>query len=245
MRKIYTGIDIGSDSIKVVVSELFNKKYHVLASTSVRNKGMKKGFIIDKEKVSSCLSKAISEIESTIGLKVKEAIVNVPSNDRKISVTSATVKIENEVVTGEDVVNCLSNSIIDKIPEGYELVTVVPIVFSIDDVDNIIDPKGKSGEYLSVKAVIVMVPKENIFSVLEVCNMCDIEAKDVILSSIGDYYEARGKDTQNEVGAIVNVGGDTINISIFNKGIIIKDDIINLGSKNIDKDISSGAFSTP
>lgn len=238
MRKIYTGIDIGSDSIKVVVSELFNKKYHVLASTSVRNKGMKKGFIIDKEKVSSCLSKAISEIESTIGLKVKEAIVNVPSNDRKISVTSATVKIENEVVTGEDVVNCLSNSIIDKIPEGYELVTVVPIVFSIDDVDNIIDPKGKSGEYLSVKAVIVMVPKENIFSVLEVCNMCDIEAKDVILSSIGDYYEARGKDTQNEVGAIVNVGGDTINISIFNKGIIIKDDIINLGSKNIDKDIS-------
>lgn len=238
MRKIYTGIDIGSDSIKIVVSELFNKKFHVLASASVKNKGMRKGLIVDKEKVASCLMKAVTEIESTIGLKIKEAIVNVASNDRKLSITSGSAKILGGTVTGEDIVNCLSDSIIDKIPEGYELVTVVPIVFKVDDIDNIIDPKGREGEYLSVKAVIVMVPKENLFSVLELCNMCEIEAKDVIFSSIGDYYEARGKDTENEIGAIVNIGSETINISIFNKGIIIKDDIINLGSKNIDKDIS-------
>lgn len=238
MRKIYTGIDIGSDSIKIVVSELFNKKFHVLASTSVKNKGMRKGLIVDKEKVASSLTKAISEIESTIGLKINEAVVNVASNDRKLSITSGSTKIIGDVVTGEDVVNCLSDSIIDKIPEGYELVTVVPIVFSVDDNDNIVDPKDKEGEYLSVKAVIVMVPKENLFSVLELCNLCEIEAKDVIFSSIGDYYEARGKDTEAEVGAIVNIGSETINVSIFNKGIIIKDDIINLGSKNIDKDIS-------
>ena len=37
---------------------------------------------------------------------------------------------------------------------------------------------------------------------------------------------------------IINIGSETTSISIFNKGIIIKDDIINLGSKNIDKDIS-------
>ena len=53
-----------------------------------------------------------------------------------------------------------------------------------------------------------------------------------------DYYEARGKDTEKEIGAIVDIGDETISVSIFNKGIIIKDDIINLGSKNIDKDIS-------
>ena len=238
MRKIYTGIDIGSDSIKIVVSELFNKKFHVLASSCIKNKGMRKGLIVDKEKVAGSLNKAVKEIESTIGLKIKEAVVNVSSNDRKLSITSGSAKILDGIVTGEDVVNCLSNSIIDKIPEGYELVTVVPIVFKVDEVDNIIDPKGREGEYLSVKAVIVMVPKENLFSILELCNMCEIEAKDVIFSTIGDYYEARGKDTENEIGAIVNVGSETINISIFNKGIIIKDDIINLGSKNIDKDIS-------
>ena len=30
MRKIYTGIDIASDGIKIVVSELFNNKFHFI-----------------------------------------------------------------------------------------------------------------------------------------------------------------------------------------------------------------------
>ena len=34
MRKIYTGIDIGSDTIKIVVAEVLNENFHVLASTS-------------------------------------------------------------------------------------------------------------------------------------------------------------------------------------------------------------------
>ena len=46
------------------------------------------------------------------------------------------------------------------------------------------------------------------------------------------------EDTDREIGAIVNIGSDIIDVAIFNKGIIIKSDIINLGSKNIDKDIS-------
>lgn len=238
MRKIYTGIDIGSDSIKIVVSEVFNKKFHVLASTSVKSHGVRRGLIVDKEKVSDSIKNALKEIESTIGLKVEEAVVTIPSNDRKLSVVSGTTKIIGDEVIGEDIVNCLSDSIIDKVPEDYELITTIPITFKIDDIDNIIDPKGKKGDYLSVKAVMVTAPKKSLFDVLEVCSLCDIEAKDVIFKTIGDYYEARGKDTEKEIGAIVDIGDETISVSIFNKGIIIKDDIINLGSKNIDKDIS-------
>ena len=227
MRKIYTGIDIGSDSIKIVVSEVFNKKFHVLASTSVKSHGVRRGLIVDKEKVSDSIKNALKEIESTIGLKVQEAVVTIPSNDRKLSVVSGTTKIIGDEVIGEDIVNCLSDSIIDKVPEDYELITTIPITFKIDDIDNIIDPKGKKGDYLSVKAVMVTAPKKSLFDVLEVCSLCDIEAKDVIFKTIGDYYEARGKDTEKEIGAIVDIGDETISVSIFNKGIIIKDDIIN------------------
>lgn len=238
MRRIYTGIDIGSDSIKIVVSEFFNRKFHVLASSCVPSSGVKRGLIVDKEAVSSAIKKSISEVESTIGIRIQEAIVTVPSNNRRLSVTSGSIKISGDKVTGEDISNVLGNSLIDKIDDGYELVTAIPIVFSVDDSENIADPRGRAGENLGVKSVLVTVPKENLFNVLEVCNLSGIEAKDVIFTTIGDYYEARGNDTEREVGAIIDIGSDTINVSIFNKGIIIKDDIINLGSRNIDKDIS-------
>ena len=55
MRKIYTGIDIASDGIKIVVSELFNNKFHVLASTSVEDAGIKKGLIVNREKAVEAL----------------------------------------------------------------------------------------------------------------------------------------------------------------------------------------------
>ena len=141
MRKIYTGIDIGSDSIKVVVSEIFNNKFHVLASTSVPNNGTRKGIIVDKPSVVASLKKAISEIESTIGLRIEEAVVTVPSNDRKLSVAEGSCDILGGIVTGEDVVNCLSSAIVDKIDDDYELVTTIPIAFSIVNIFYIIDPK--------------------------------------------------------------------------------------------------------
>ena len=105
MRRIYTGIDIGSDSIKIVVSEVFNKKFHVLASTSVKSKGVRRGLIIDKEKVSNSIKTAVKEIEATIGIKIEEAVVTIPSNDRKLSVESGTTKIVLDTVSGEDIVN--------------------------------------------------------------------------------------------------------------------------------------------
>ena len=238
MRKIYTGIDIASDGIKIVVSELFNNKFHVLASTSVEDSGIKKGLIVNREKTVEALDTAIKNIESTIGLRIEEAVVTIPTNDRYLTVVSGTTKILGEEVTGEDIMNCLSEASIDRVPQGYELVTSIPITFEVDGVTNISNPRGRRGEYLTAKAVMITVPKENLFSVLEVCSLCGVEAKDAIFRTIGDYYETKGKDTDREIGAIVNIGSDIIDVAIFNKGIIIKSDIINLGSKNIDKDIS-------
>ena len=238
MRKIYTAIDIGSDSIKIVVSEFFNRKFNVLASSSVVNSGSRRGIIVDKSKVIESLKKGIIDIERTIGIKIEEAIVTIPSNDRKISVSSGNTKIISGTVTGDDIKNALSDSTIDKISEGYELVSVIPITFSVDDSQNIADPKGRNGDELGVKTLLVTVPKKNLVDVVDVCMSCNVQVKDVVLPTVGDYYEARGKDTECNVGAIVNMGSDTINVSIFNKGIIIKDEIINLGSRNIDKDIS-------
>ena len=57
MKKIYTGIDLGSYAIKIVVSEYVNGKFQVLASTSVRSKGIKNGLITDIEEASLSLKK--------------------------------------------------------------------------------------------------------------------------------------------------------------------------------------------
>lgn len=241
MRKIYTGIDMGSDSIKVVVSEIHNQKMHVLASTNVRSAGIRKGIIVDEDMVIDSLKLAIKEIENNLGIKINKAITTVPSNNRSFSVVSGETPISSNndnIITGDDIVAVLQEAAIDKVKASEELVSIIPITFSIDSIDNIIDPRGRKGKYLGVKAVLTTVPKVNIYKVMNVLNSCDIEVVDIVFSSIGDYCEAKTKQTDRTLGAVINIGSETIDISIFNKGILIKNSIIELGSKNIDKDIS-------
>lgn len=240
MRDIYTGIDIGSDSIKIVISEFLDNRFNVLASTNVRSAGIRKGLIVDKDLIINSLKLAIKEIEPSLGAKIDKAIVTVPANNRRFSVVSGTAKISGEdlVVTGMDISAALEDSVTEKLLDKESLITVIPITFTIDDGESISDPKGLKGEYLEVKAVLSAAPRKNIIPFLEVFDACGIEVEDIVFGSIGDYYEARNSDMNKSLGALINIGSDTINVSIFNKGIIIKEENIELGSKNIDKDIS-------
>ena len=62
MKKIYTSIDIGTYSIKIIVGEYINDKLHVLASTCVKSQGLKKGLIVDANYVIEAIKNAVKEI---------------------------------------------------------------------------------------------------------------------------------------------------------------------------------------
>lgn len=239
MRDIYTGIDIGSDSIKIVVGEFISNRFHVLAATNVKTNGIKKGLIVDRELVTTSLKTAMREVELTLGTQIDKAIISVPSIGRRFSVVSGTTKTSSSmIVGGNDIVRVLEDAVMEKIPPKEGLVTIIPITFTADKEEGILDPKGIRCEYLEVKAVLVTAPKNIIVSFLEIFEECGIEVVDIAFGSIGDYFETKNKDTDTSLGAIINIGSDTIDVSIFNKGIIIKQENIDLGSKNVDKDIS-------
>ena len=79
MKHIYTSVDIGSDSIKVVVCELFQNKINLLAASSFKSKGIKKGLITDVELASITIKQAINEVENILNLRINKVIVSVPS----------------------------------------------------------------------------------------------------------------------------------------------------------------------
>jgi cell division protein FtsA len=237
MRNIYTGIDLGSDSIKIVVSELIKDKFQVLASTDTKSSGIKKGLIVDHDMALNSLNDAVLNIEKILGIRINKAVVTVPANNRKIKVVSGTLDT-NGAVNGKDVISVLQVACEDQIEEDYELVSVIPIMFNSEENKYTKDPIGLSIDKLTVKALLATAPKKQIYDYLKVFSDADIVVEDITFNCIGDYYEARNKETDEGIGAIVNIGEDKTDVSIFNKGILIKNNIFNLGSKNIDNDIS-------
>ncbi len=240
MKKIYTGIDLGSFSIKIVVCEVVNNKFHVLAASNTRCKGIQNGIIIDLEEASSYLMKAKKNVEEMLGITIDQAVVTVSSMDRTFDMVEGktTIEDENHMVSSNDINNVFQDAVLGRVEENRELITITPISFQVDDQEAVKDPKGLMGNNLSVKAVITSIPKENFRNTIRLLKSCGIEAVDVTYGTIGDYYVAKNPDFDKGISAIINIGYSKTEVSIFNKGIMIKNEIINSGSKLIDKDLA-------
>lgn len=240
MKKVYTSIDIGSHSIKIIVCEVINNKFHVLATSNTRCKGIQDGIITDIELVKPYLLKAKKNVEDMLGISINQAIVNITTNDIEFDMVDGEIKIEkeNKVINSDDINNVFKEVTIGKVKDDYELITISPIAFQVDDKESIKDPKGLIGDTLKMKAVITSVPKANFKKVISLLKECDIQTVDVCFGAIGDYYQVKNNNIDSKVTAIVNLGYSKIEVSIFNKGIMIKNEIIETGSEIIDKSLS-------
>lgn len=239
MNSIYTGIDLGTNSVKIVVLEKSNNGFNVLTSVSSVSSGIKNGQIEDTKKCVSSVRSALRKANDMLGIKITKVVVCIPPTNCNMDIVVGSVKVlDPDKIVGEDVSNVLKDSLRGQIPENCELVTAIPISFTVDDKDNIKDPKGMKGELLETKVVISTVEKEPLYRILEVLKLSGVEAIDIAFTSTGDYYTLKNSTFDKEVGAIINIGELTTNISIFNKGIQIKNSTIPVGSYNVGKDIS-------
>lgn len=240
MKHIYTSVDIGSNAIKIVVFELYKNKLNLLAASSVKSEGIKKGVITNFEEASMSMTKGFKDIEQMLGIKINKVIASVPSYFADYIKVEDSIEISNEeqVVTGKDISNVLEKAVKSKLTPNKEMVTVIPIDFMVDGMGAVKDPKGMSGSVLSVRAILVTTPAKNIYSVVNLIENTGVEVIDISLNCIGDINTFRNESIDKCIGAIINVGSETTSITLYNKSIPVKSAILQLGGKNIENDIA-------
>lgn len=239
MRHIYTSLDIGTDSIKLVVCELHQNKLNLLAASSYKSKGIKKGLITDFDLAKKSIMGAIDDVEKMLGIKVKKVIASIPAYNTSYNVVKSSIKINSEnEITHKNVLKVLEVGVKENMDTTKELVTILPIDYIVDDKAFIKNPVGHLGKMLTARSVLVTASKKNVYSVIKILDSIGIEVVDISLNPIGDYYSFTNKDLENKIGAIINVGCETTTISLYNKGILVKNSILHMGGKNLEHDIA-------
>lgn len=239
MDNVYTSIDLGTNSIKIVVCEKHNNSFHVLASVSSKSQGIKSGQIEDTKLAVTSVKNAIKKVNSMLGIKISKVIACIPPSGCQMSIMTGSCDVDDyECITGNDVRNVLKDALVGHIDDEDEVITACPISFTVDEVENIKDPKGMAGKSLEAKVVVSTLNKEPVYRILQVLKLAGLETIDMVYSSTGDYYCISNKNNANVSGAIINLGEKSTNVSIFNNGIQIKNSLIPIGSFNVDQDIS-------
>jgi len=240
MRKIIASLDIGSDTIKLVVGESLRGKINILAASSVTSKGVKKGFIVEPNAIIPKLQEVFQKCENMLGQKIPKVIITVPSEGVKFQIMegSSTITNEEHIIKNTDLIHAMQASTYNKLEEAEEIVSIKPTSFQIDEERTVKNPIGMEGLKVSVKTLVVTVPRKNAFTIMKCLEKIGVEVIDFTLGTIGDYYEMQKASMKDVVGAIINIGHHLTTVSIFNKGLLTNTEEIAIGGANIVNDLA-------
>ncbi len=240
MRKIIASLDIGSNSIKLVVGEILKNRLNVISSSTVLSRGINQGFVVNAESAKEALKELFRKNEEKLGLKIKKVIVTVPSAGLECYFVKGTSAVKNEEnkVTSQDMIAALNEASQDISDTSIELIALMPTRFLIDDLETASNPVGKEAKTLTSEAVAAAVPKNNIAGIEKLLKSLNIEVVDVVAGPLADYNEFKNQYDLEEIGVVINMGFTKTEVSIFNKGVLTASNTLSIGGINIDKKIS-------
>ena len=239
MKEIISSLDIGSSTVKLIVGEVYKNDVHVLAVSEVKSKGVKRGIIVNPEDTLISLKEVFSRCEEMLNIKIDKVILTVPSYYAEFLVTEGESTITNEesIVGGIDIVRALQACVYNKVPSNKELISIMPVEFIVDDDKKVSDPKGMQANKLKCKAVVSLAPKKNVYTAVSLLENIGVGIVDINFGSVADYYEFKDENLDKKNAAVINIGDEKTEVSIFKKGTLVETENIEIGGKSIDRDI--------
>jgi cell division protein FtsA len=244
MKDLIVTIDIGSRNIKVVVAKKNAKNMpEILVATSEVSSGIRNGQIVDNNEALQSIKKAINKTEKHLGKNIQKIILGLSSLEIKNKFT----KIKQPVSKSTNEVTELDldksrKEVVSKmgIDSPYEILNNSLSNIYLDDkkiTGNII---GKVGNIIETNYLIQMITRKNLESFLQIFEKLNIHITEIIYSAYGDTIPLTTKKERMYGVALVNIGADNTNITIYENEMPVLTKILKIGGNDITNDIAIG-----
>ncbi|AGX03768.1 MULTISPECIES: cell division protein FtsA [Bacillaceae] len=241
-NEIYVSLDIGTSSVKVIIGEMVNDSLNIIGVGNVKSEGLRKGSIVDIDETVHSIKKAIEQAERMIGMEIRQVIVGITGNHVMLQPSHGVVAVssDNREITDEDVARVIDAAQVVSIPPEREIVDVIPKQFIVDGLNEINDPRGMIGVRLEMEGTIITGSKTILHNILRCVERAGLEILDITLQPLAAGAFALSKDEMNLGVALVDMGGGSTTVALFEQGIMKATIVLPVGGDHITKDLSIG-----
>ncbi len=246
MSRAVLAIDIGSTKICAIIAQIDDdNKISIIGTGTTPAQGLRKGSITNIELAARSIKTAVEDAKRVAGSDVKSAIVSISGAYTKSSHTDGIVNIQSKEISLKEIERVMHAAVYNaNIPNEHEVLHVLPFNFKVDDQDFIEDPLGMNASRLKVDAHIITTQKSNLNNLKKAVNGAGIEVENIVLAGYASSIATLNPD-EKELGAvIIDMGGNTCNISIYSGNSLRYNDFLGVGSNHITSDLSM-ALHTP
>jgi cell division protein FtsA len=241
--EIVVGLDIGTTKIACIVGRKNEHgKLEVLGMGKSESIGVIRGVVANIDDTVRSIRKAVEEAEQKSGISID--IVNVGIAGQHIkSIQHRGMRTRNSV---EDEINQSDiDALIDDMHKlvmlpGEEIVHVIPQEYIVDNEQGIKNPIGMSGVRLEANFHIITGQIAAAKNIKRCIDKADLDVQGIVLEPLASS-EAVLTEEEKEAGVVlVDIGGGTSDLAIFQDGIIRHTAVIPFGGNVITEDIKTG-----
>jgi len=236
----FTGLDIGTSSIKVLVAEHVNNELNVIGVSNAKSAGVKDGIIIDIEAAASAIKSAISQAEEKAGISIKLVNVGLPANLLQIEPTQGMIPVTSETkeITDADVENVVRSALTKSMTPDREVITFIPEEFIVDGFQGIRDPRGMMGIRLEMRGLLYTGPRTILHNLRKTVERAGVQVENIIISPLAMTKSVLNEGEREFGATVIDMGGGQTTVASVRNQELQFTNIYQEGGEYVTKDIS-------
>lgn len=247
--KYAVGIDIGTNKIRCVVGhvDVSTGAPTIVGVGEVPNSGMRKGVVVNLAGPSKAIDDALGEAERMSGYQVNAATLSI--NGAHILSTKAdgmiAIGMAGQEVTDADIIRLEDVATTGKVPANREILELVPFSYRLDGQDGIKDPVGMTGTRLEINANVVSALVPHVVNLQKTAEQAQVVPHALIPSAVAASRAVLTEQQLENGVAVIDFGGATTSVAIYEEGDLQYTAVIPVGSNNITNDLAIGLKTDP
>lgn len=234
------GLDIGTNTVKILVADVRNQQVNVIAVGRSVSHGVKRGIVVDIDAVAQDIRTALTQVEEQTNQKFHEVIASIPATAIKMRHLHGSVAVKDSQHISYHDVNTVVRAA-TKIPLEHDqaILDITDSEFSVDDLQGVLDPNDMVGNHLGFDATAYIGPRLLISNLQAAIERAGLHLHDMVLAPLA-MSQTIVSDGEQEFGAILlDLGAGQTTATIVHQHQIRQITTYSAGGTNISKDIST------
>lgn len=240
---VIVGLDIGTTKICAIIAELLDDGgLDIIGVGTSPSKGLRKGVVINIDVTVDSIKRALEEAELMAGVDVHSVFVGIAGGHIKGINSRGVIAVSSKSreITQKDVDRVIDAAKAVALPVDREVIHVLPQEFIVDGQGGIKEPLGMTGVRLESEVHIVTGAVTSAQNIIKCCNRAGLEVQDIVLQQLASSLSTLTSDEKDLGAVLVDIGGGTSDIAIFEEGSIWHTAVLAVGGDHLTNDIAIG-----
>jgi len=240
-EKVYCGLDIGSQKIKVGLIQIKDSKPEILGAFEHPVYGFKDSSVSDLNEFSECINHALNELAEKTGVRTKELQIGLDGSFIDVRRTSTAIPLVdkgNKVIALGDIRKLNKQARLLGVKMEDEVLHEMPQIYQVDDVNSATNPLGLFGRKLAVQSMMIVSNIDRIKNIFKSINHAGYDVSNLFYGTYVSSGLVLTEENRKRGCVLIDIGADITSVLVFHESQLKFVETIKVGGNDFTREIA-------